>query len=216
MHIASGRRPWVVKLGDAALPEADLPDWLELLAGAKRPLVLVPDGGRFGEAVRDAQDTWRLDRAAARRMALLALDQHGMMMQGLCPALHSAGDEARLRALVRAGLPAVWLPRAMAEGNRELAGDWDADGDSLAAWLAIALGAEVLLLVTAGRCAGDAAALARQGLVDAAFPAWCARFPGAVWCVRQQDIAEAAEGLAAGVPAGCLVTRRSGRAGVTT
>ena len=210
-------RPWVVKIGGSLASDWDLlAAWLDLLArpGHAVPVVVVPGGGPFADAVRDAQDSWRFGDRLAHRMALLAMDQFGLMLHGICPALHAAADEARITALAGAGRAAVWLPSALASSQPEIAESWEASSDSLAAWLAARLNAAALVLVKAGPCpcaSTDPAALARDGMVDAAFPAWRARFAGATWCVHRERLAAMEAALAGRGAPGCGLPRPSGR-----
>jgi 5-(aminomethyl)-3-furanmethanol phosphate kinase len=186
----SSLRPWVVKIDDSPPDWDALATWLELLSRPDHriPIIVVPGEGRFEDTVREAQDTWRFSDRIARKMAFLAMEQFGLMLHGICPALHLALDELRLRALVRARLPAIWLPTEVDRNHPDLAECSDLASDSLAAWLAAEVGAAALVLVKADPCpcgVGDAAALAREGLVDAAFPAWQARFNGRTWCIHR-------------------------------
>ncbi|SMF88976.1 hypothetical protein SAMN02982917_6567 [Azospirillum oryzae] len=205
-------RPWVIKIGGSLSDWHRLGTWLDLIdrPGHLHPLVIVPGGGPFADAVRDAQDNWRFDDRLAHRMALLAMEQFGLMLHGICPGLQTAATRERLRSLIRARMPAVWLPSAMALDQPEIAESWDVTSDSLAAWLAVELDAAALVLVKSGPCpcaATDAAALARDGLVDAAFPHWRARFAGESWCIHRDNHILMEEALAGRATPGCPLLR---------
>jgi aspartokinase-like uncharacterized kinase len=205
-------RPWVIKIGGSLSDWHRLGTWLDLIArpGHLHPVVIVPGGGPFADAVRDAQDNWRFDDRLAHRMALLAMEQFGLMLHGICPTLHTAATRERLRSLIRARMPAVWLPSAMALDQPEIAESWDVTSDSLAAWLAVELDAAALVLVKSGPCpcaATDAASLARDGLVDAAFPLWRARFAGDSWCIHRDDHPLMEKALAGRGSPGCPLLR---------
>lgn len=205
-------RPWVIKIGGSLSDWHRLGTWLDLIArpGHLHPLVIVPGGGPFADAVRDAQDNWRFDDRLAHRMALLAMEQFGLMLHGICPTLQTAATHERLRSLIRARMPAVWLPSAMVLDHPEIAESWEVTSDSLAAWLAVELDAAALVLVKSGSCpcsATDAAALARDGLVDAAFPHWRARFPGESWCIHRDNHHLMEEALAGRGTPGCPLLR---------
>ena len=92
------------------------------------------------------------------------------------------------------------------------ADDWDAGADSLAAWLAAELGVERLVLVkSSAACpcsATDAAAMAEEGIVDAAFPAWAAHFRGEIWCVSRERLEQMDTALAANAGPGCALRTR--------
>lgn len=205
-------RPWVIKIGGSLSDWHRLGTWLDLIArpGHLHPLVIVPGGGPFADAVRDAQDNWRFDDRLAHRMALLAMEQFGLMLHGICPTLQTAATHERLRSLIRARMPAVWLPSAMVLDRPEIAESWEVTSDSLAAWLAVELDAAALVLVKSGPCpcaATDAASLARDGLVDAAFPHWRARFSGESWCIHRDNHSLMEEALVGRANPGCGLLR---------
>ena len=163
---------WIVKLGGSLQRDALLPRWLELLAehGAGR-VVVVPGGGRFADQAREAQAWWRLDDLPAHNMAVLGMAQTAVMMQGLCPALQTASGDAALRAVLRAGRAALWLPLELLRARRDELTHWGVTSDSLALWLAERLGAERLLVVKScviepGRTLEQ---LGEAGVLDAEF-----------------------------------------------
>ena len=80
-----------------------------------------------------------------------------------------------------AGIP-VWDPIALRAGHPDIPESWDVTSDSLALWAATQVrAARCILVKSADAPAGaDAWALMRIGLVDAAFPAFAARYGGAV------------------------------------
>ena len=166
---------WVVKLGGSlASDPALLRRWAEALAadGAGKA-VIVPGGGPFADRVRELQASLGFADAVAHRMAILAMEQFGLLLAGLAPALTPVDSEDGIREALRRGGVPVWLPAAMTLGNREIPESWDVSSDSLAAWLARRLDADQLVLVKS--CAvpyGKAAPeeLKRLGIVDAAFP----------------------------------------------
>ncbi|GJD44069.1 hypothetical protein AFCDBAGC_1931 [Methylobacterium cerastii] len=106
------------------------------------------------------------------------------------PALRSetaaTGVKPSIRTVTREGAGSlrshIWDPAALRAGHPDIAETWDVTSDSLALWAATQLGAARCILVkSADAPAGaDARALARIGLVDAAFPAFAARYGGAV------------------------------------
>ncbi|MDD1651110.1 MAG: amino acid kinase [Methylococcaceae bacterium] len=162
--------PWVVKLGGSLALSAELPLWLEALA--ESPVVVVPGGSLFADAVRVAQQHWGFADELAHAMAITAMSQYGRMLQGLCPRLSVAGDPYSLTRLLEGGQSAVWQPDAGAMMDERIKASWDVTSDSLAAWLAEQLGAERLLLIKStlppGTC--HIQQLVESGLVDREFP----------------------------------------------
>ena len=102
---------WVVKLGGSLHDTPALRGWLRWLATAPGPArIVVPGGGPFADTVRTLQPTLGFGELAAHRMAILAMQQYGLVLQALEPALSLAETDAELQA-ARA---AVWLPWQLA------------------------------------------------------------------------------------------------------
>ena len=170
---------WIVKLGGSLAGDSTLWQWLETLArcGGGR-VVIVPGGGPFADAVRDAQELWGFDDSTAHGMALLAMEQYGLMLCGLCPALVPARSQAEIYAVLRNAGVVVWLPAAMTHNGDDIPARWDVTSDSLSAWLARRMSAERLVLVKACDIPAqrfNADELARLGVVDATFPQWVSK-----------------------------------------
>jgi aspartokinase-like uncharacterized kinase len=194
--------PLVLKLGGSLAGGDHLRSWLQLAADhADRFLVLVPGGGPFAEAVRQAQGKLGLGDGPAHRMALLAMEQYAIAMAGLEPRLCMASSPITIeRALIRKQAVA-WRPSPMALGRPDLPESWDLTSDSLACWLAEEICARRVVLVKSVEPPGNdrsPEALARAGYVDPAFPEFRKRYRGPVACIAASDHGRAAEALAAG------------------
>jgi dihydroneopterin aldolase len=163
----------VLKLGGAQARGGRLTDWLGAIARFPGRIVVVPGGGPFADAVRATQAEIGFDDAAAHEMALMAMSQFGRALASLAPGFALADSEDALREALARGVAPIWSPGRMALAAG-LPASWELTSDSLAAWLAGALGAERLILVKHGEPAG-AAELARRGVVDPLFPAFLAR-----------------------------------------
>jgi 5-(aminomethyl)-3-furanmethanol phosphate kinase len=141
------------------------------------------------------------DDRAAHTMALMAMAQFGCALQSLNPALRvAASRSAILRALKDCEVP-VWSPEPMARAAA-LPETWDLTSDSLAAWLAGALGAGRLLLVKHGRFEGaaiDAHDLVARGIVDPLFPDYLKQSGARASLASPTDSARLAEGLRGGI-----------------
>lgn len=160
----------VIKLGGSHAFAAHLSHWLDAVAQYAGRMVVVPGGGPFADAVRDAQPRMGFDDTAAHRMALLAMEQYGCALASLRPRLVlAASREDIIGALERGNIP-VWLPTRMVLAATEIPWSWDVTSDSLAAWLAGVLGANRLLLVKHASAQANAEELAARGVVDPAFP----------------------------------------------
>ncbi|MEJ0074438.1 MAG: hypothetical protein WDO17_03170 [Alphaproteobacteria bacterium] len=165
----------IVKLGGSHAFAPQLRAWLDAIASHAGSIVLVPGGGPFADAVRDAQPRIGFDDDAAHRMALLAMEQFGCALASLDARLALANSLAEIdNAIAKRRVP-VWLPTHMALTAQDIPWSWDVTSDSLAAWLAGALGASRIVLVKHAASALRAPELAARGIVDPAFPGFLAR-----------------------------------------
>jgi aspartokinase-like uncharacterized kinase len=141
----------VVKVG-GGLGDSALPGLCAALGelGERHPLIVVPGGAQFADAVRDADRRFGLSAAASHRMAILGMEQFGWLLSGLIPGAARCADLAQ----VGAGRTTVLLPAAL---PLDLPASWDVTSDSIAAWVADRGGAGRLVLVKA---------------VDGLFPDW--------------------------------------------
>lgn len=130
------------------LGSPELAQWLNVLAKfSDGKVVIVPGGGLFANSVREAQQISNVSDAVAHQMALLAMDQYGIMLAGMNPALVTASSELEIaeRGWQHRGI--VWLPSKMVLADDSIPKNWEITSDSLSAWLADKLGAEQLILV---------------------------------------------------------------------
>jgi aspartokinase-like uncharacterized kinase len=166
-----------VKLGGSLATSPLLRPWLDALAAGAGQLVLVPGGGPFADEVRSMQRRCGFDDPTAHRLALLAMEQYGLMLAGLEPMLRPAATHAGIARVLAAGQVAVWQPTRMALGRKEIPESWDVTSDSLAAWLAAELRADGLLLVKSAPIPAESSVedLVRLGVVDPLLPAFLAR-----------------------------------------
>jgi aspartokinase-like uncharacterized kinase len=125
-------------VGDTALPA--LCTTLGEL-GERHRLLVVPGGGRFADAVRGADRRFELPAPTSHRMAILAMEQFGWLLSELIPGAVRCVDVARAGrtgVLLLAGVPLDELPAS-----------WQVTSDSIAAWVAVHVGARRLVLVKA-------------------------------------------------------------------
>jgi aspartokinase-like uncharacterized kinase len=126
-------------------------------------LVVVPGGGPFADAVRAADAALSLDAGAAHWMAVLAMDQMAHLLAARVAGAVLVHDASAARAALDAGGLPVLAPYRWLRAADPLPHSWAVTSDSIAAWLAGALGARRLILVKP--VAGDLASL-----VDEYFP----------------------------------------------
>lgn len=177
----------VVKLGGSLLSSPRLDDLLAMLARNGAPLVLVPGGGPFADTVRDIQPQIALSDGAAHHMAILAMEQTAVALADIEPRLALCADPAAIAHAHAQGRAALWQPALMALKAPDLPPSWDVTSDSLAAWLAIVLGAAQLTLVKSVGVIPAAERWVAEGLVDPYFPLISQRFTGAIRAVGLDD-----------------------------
>jgi 5-(aminomethyl)-3-furanmethanol phosphate kinase len=144
-------RPLVVKVGGGLLVADGLDGLREACAAAtamaaRRPVLVVPGGGPFADAVRAVDEQVGLADAVAHALALRAMDQLGVLLAELLPGAQLLGDLIAPRAL------ALLLAEPAFANRAEVPESWAVTSDSLAVLAASAIGAEeaVLLKPVAG------------------------------------------------------------------
>jgi aspartokinase-like uncharacterized kinase len=121
-----------------------------MLDGASKiwKIVVVPGGGPFADQVRLQDKRLGLSAKASHRMAILAMDQFGLL---LCDLLKNAAATTTLRMAInfagRRQLPVI-LPSRFPSALSSLRVSWDVTSDTIAACLAGHLRARRLILVT--------------------------------------------------------------------
>lgn len=139
----------VIKIGGSLAKGRALPRLCAALGemASRRPLLIVPGGGPFADAVRDCAGRLPLSDDAAHWMAVAAMDQYGLLLADLIPggrAVHTLDEAGRT---ARQGLAPVLLPLALMRRRDPLPHSWDVTSDSIAAWVAHEAGAGLLALV---------------------------------------------------------------------
>lgn len=139
---------WVVKLGGSMLGSPELSSWLEVLVKISDGKVLiVPGGGLFADAVREAQQRAGMTDEVAHHLALLAMDQFGLLLAGMHPGLVTASSELEIAERGWQHRAIVWLPSQMVMADDAIPKNWGVTSDSLSAWVANKIGAANLVLV---------------------------------------------------------------------
>jgi aspartokinase-like uncharacterized kinase len=175
-------RPIVIKVGGSLFDWPGLPRHLSALLdahrAASRRLVLVPGGGRAADFVRALDRTFAFGDLLAHHLAVRSLDLTAHVLAALVPGLDVIEDVDNLEQVWKQDRIPVLAPRRLLEERDSDAADplpssWDVTSDSIAARVAVHLGAaELLLLKSAPLPPGtDRRAAAGLGLVDPFFPA---------------------------------------------
>ena len=116
---------------------------------ARQRIVVIPGGGPFADAVRAFDTAHTLSPTAAHWMAILGMDQFAYALADKTPGSRVVEDGAGIQAAHAAELVPILAPSRWLRAADELPHRWEVTSDSLAAYLAMLLGAEDLVLVKA-------------------------------------------------------------------
>jgi len=108
---------------------------------AHRPVLVVPGGGPFADAVRAVDEQVGLDDATAHALALRAMDQLGVLLRRLLAAAELLAELVAPR-----GLALLQAAPAFA-GRPDVPESWTVTSDSLAVLAAAAIGADEAVLL---------------------------------------------------------------------
>jgi len=162
---------WIIKLEGSLIGTPELSRWLDVVQrNGDGKVVIVPGGGFLADAIRDAQKRCYLNDETAHRMAVLSMDQYGLLMLGTNPKLVEARSELEIaeRGWQHRGI--VWFPSQMVHADTEIPKDKHMTSDSLAAWLASKLDvAQVVIVksISATQATMPVDTLLQTGVVDA-------------------------------------------------
>ena len=139
---------WVVKLGGSLIKSPELKNWLHTLVKiSDGQLLIVPGGSVFADAVRTAQQYTQVSDATAHQLALLAMDQYGLLLAGINSHLVTASNELEIAERGWQHRAIVWLPSHMVLADEHITQNWQVTSDSLSAWIAKKINAEHLVIV---------------------------------------------------------------------
>ncbi len=182
---------WVVKIGGSLLGSPELERWLGLFAKfSDGNIIIVPGGGVFADAVRDAQKVSKISDACAHKLAVLAMDQFGLLLANMNPELAVARTEMEIDERIWQHRCIIWLPSQMVLADDSIPKSWDVTSDSIAAWLAEKVNAQQLVLVKSDKPAGAELSLrmmSENGVVDQAFSDFVLNKTFGKWMLKKTD-----------------------------
>ncbi len=114
----------------------------------KYEIVVVPGGGRFADVVRDFDQRFNLSSGISHRMAILGMDQFGLLLAQIIPnscATYLLSDAKQLSEI---GVVPIFLPSRLMFREDPLENSWNVTSDSIAAYVARRLHVAKVLLVT--------------------------------------------------------------------
>ncbi len=187
----------VVKLGGSLLSWPAWPGALQRWFSTQPAAInlLVVGGGRWVERLRGLDRQLELPAVASHWLAIGLMSVTARRVVANLPggrlrADPLTGQQLRIeehREGVTVLDPWLWLQEGAAwrDASPSLPASWDVTSDSIAAWLAVGITADELVLLKSIRPPGDdPTEWCRTGLVDAYFPVACAAVP----CVRVEQL----------------------------
>jgi aspartokinase-like uncharacterized kinase len=171
----------VIKVGGSLFDWPELPGQLNAVLDSHRAayqrLVLLPGGGPAANFIRAIDKKFILGDLSAHRLALRSLDLTAHVLAALVPGLEVVDDLASLDQVWRRLRIPVLAPRRFfdeseGEASDPLPASWNVTSDSIAARVAVHLGATELVLLKSASLPPDTdrRAAADLGLVDPFFP----------------------------------------------
>ena len=148
----------VVKLGGSVLRDAAaFASVLDVLASglAHQRAVVVPGGGPFADVVRTVDERMGLGDDEAHWMAVLAMDQYAQLIASRLTGATCVVSIDEILAALNAGRVPVLAPYRWLRAVDPLVHSWEVTSDTIAAWVADALGARQLVLVKPPGARGD-------------------------------------------------------------
>ena len=135
--VKRGSKLDVVKVGGSLMGRAR--DVMAILKA--HDVLVVPGGGPFADAVREAQKEARIEDAAAHRMAILAMDQYGLLLSDVSgiPAYDS---------LELVETPGIILPSKLLKEDDPFEPSWDVTSDTIACHIGHLAGTGRFIILT--------------------------------------------------------------------
>jgi aspartokinase-like uncharacterized kinase len=179
----------VFKIGGSLLDLPNLPEVVRRIPAGRSDAaaVLIAGGGAAADLVRTWDQIHRLGDEAAHELALEAMDLSASLLARFFPEARLVRSEQQVRRAAAEGAMCLvcagcFVKAAESQGHSPLERSWRTTSDSIAAWTAEVLGAELVLVKSAPLPAGirfDQAA--RIGLVDESFPEIASRLRAVSW-----------------------------------
>ena len=172
-EVRSIRPEAIVKVGGSLFGDpARLRSVLGMLSQAGVPLVIVPGGGPFADAVRAAQAALRFSEPCAHDLAMLAMRQTAGVFAGLENRLIVADALGEASDILAEGLVPVLVPRLELNEDTSFPKTWEATSDAIACWTGVRLRAGRIVFVKSRSAPAGSVPeeLARAGVIDQVSP----------------------------------------------
>jgi aspartokinase-like uncharacterized kinase len=189
----------------------------------KTRVLVIPGGGVFADLVREEDHRLRLTGSTAHRMAILAMDQYGLLLCDLASKALPVASLEGIGTVFRSGRLPIFLPSRYLSRHDPFDHSWRVTSDSVAAYVAGRVRADALLLLKRvdGIFARDPkldptapllprvarSQLSRYPCVDREFARWLGGI-GSCWIINGARPARVKEWLGCGKTLGTQVVMR--------
>jgi len=139
----------VIKVGGSI---AEHPEALKTLCkklseiAKKHRLLIVPGGGEFADVVRGIEKRFVTSAFVSHKMAVLAMDQFGLLLSELIPKAIAIASLEKAKDYWKSETTPVFLPSKMMFREEPLEASWDVTSDSIAAFVALRVKADMAIL----------------------------------------------------------------------
>jgi len=114
----------------------------------KHKLIIVPGGGEFADLVRSLYTRFSLSCGASHKMAILGMDQYGLLLSDLIPNSVVVSKPEEIKCSFKMGKLPVFLPYNLLLNDDQLENSWNVTSDTIALYIAIKLRTNKVLLIT--------------------------------------------------------------------
>jgi aspartokinase-like uncharacterized kinase len=111
-------------------------------------ILVIPGGGEFADVIRKFDKEYHLSSSAAHKMAILAMDQYGLLLADITPNSRIVRMLDEAKELSKQGFIPIMLPSELIFHVDPLEHSWEVTSDSIAAYVASILPAKRLVLIT--------------------------------------------------------------------
>ncbi|MCL4440793.1 MAG: hypothetical protein M1609_09470 [Firmicutes bacterium] len=148
----------VLKVGGSLSYGDHLPQLSQMIhqLSAENLICIIPGGGAYANLVRQDYLKYHLDEKIAHYMAIMAMDQYGLLLHHLIQDSIIIDDPSLLPVKYRTGV-FIWTPFAYFKAHDTLPYSWQVTSDSIAAYAVSLMQAELFVLLKDqnGICSAD-------------------------------------------------------------
>ena len=114
----------------------------------KQKLIIVPGGGEFADVVRCVDKRFHLSCNTSHKMAILGMDQYGLLLSDLMPYSVTANKLIEIKHFLDLDQLPIFLPSNSMIREDPLKNSWAVTSDSIAVYIASRLKVTKVLLIT--------------------------------------------------------------------